>query len=463
MDVPVKPKVTKKPASKTETGIGQTVTLAVSATGTPPPTFQWLLDGKPVPGATGATLVIVSVAESDLGKYSVIVTSGPNKIMTTVTTLGAILPPVIETPAVSETDYTNALAAKGAKLSIKLAKNKAKPTYQWLLDGEEIPGATKATYTAKKDGAYSIRVTNGAGTVEKRIGNIKLVTPPKFDATAGLLAETPAGDITAKPEVVANVGQSVVFTAKLATGTGPFTWTWLRNGKQIVRTHVGSSLTDTFIAENITTADKYSVQVESVADAKGKPLAKAKSKTVAIKIVVPPTVAITTPSDKLTAVPGKPVSIAAKATGTAKLNYEWRGPDGTVIAGVNKATLTLKPASRTDTVVAGTYTVRVTNGAGARYAATASATVRVPAVAASPASASATSASAATTAAAKSAATDISGNRADATREPPVTLDANSTLRLADSITGDVTLLNLAEASLKNLRYEVTDANAGAG
>jgi hypothetical protein len=472
VNVPVKPKLTAKPAAKVETGLGKTVTLSVSASGNPPPTFQWLLNGNPVPGATSATLTIANVKASDLGKYSVVITSGPNRITTAVTTLEAILPPVIETPAVGKTEYSYALAAKGAKLSIKIAKNKAKPTYQWLLNGNPIQGATKATYTAKADGAYSVRVTNGAGTVEKLIGNIKLVTPPKFDAAAGLLAKTPAGVVTDKPEVVANVGQSVVFTAKLASGTGPFTWTWFKNGKQVVRTYTGSSLTDTFTAANITAADKYSVQVESVKDAKGKPLAKAKSKTVAIKIVVPPTVVITTLPAKLIAVPGKPVTIAAKATGTAKLVYEWRGPDGKIIPGANKASLTLKPAANTATVTAGIYTVRVTNGAGDKYAATASATVTA---ASTPASASAATTAAASAASAKtantathsdnltmSAKTDTSTDRTDATREKPATLDANSTLRLANVITGEVTLLDLADASLKNLRYEVTDANAGA-
>jgi alpha-tubulin suppressor-like RCC1 family protein len=382
VNIPVKPKLTAKPATKVETGLGKTVTLSVSASGNPPPTFQWLLNGNPVPGATSATLTIANVKASDLGKYSVVITSGPNRITSAVTTLEAILPPVIETPAASETGYSYALAAKGAKLSSKIAKNKAKPTYQWFLNGQPILGATKATYTAKADGAYSVRVTNGAGAVEKLIGNIKLITPPKFDAAAGLLAKTPAGVVTDKPEVVANVDQSVVFTAKLSAGTGPFTWTWFKNGKQVVRTHTGSSLTDTFTATNITAADKYSVQVESVKDAKGKPLAKAKSKTVAIKIVVPPQIVSLTVKPAGEIAPGKPATIAAKATGTAKLSYEWRGPDGKVIrdakgAPLNKASLTLKPATNTATVTAGIYTVRVTNGAGDNYAATASVTVKV--------------------------------------------------------------------------------------
>ncbi len=36
-------------------------------------------------------------------------------------------------------------------------------TYQWIKDGEDIPGATSATYTVTENGVYQVRVTNESG------------------------------------------------------------------------------------------------------------------------------------------------------------------------------------------------------------------------------------------------------------------------------------------------------------
>lgn len=59
---------------------GQSVTLSVTVGGgTPPFTYQWMKQvdtsspAVPITGATGATLVIPSVASGDTGVYSVVV------------------------------------------------------------------------------------------------------------------------------------------------------------------------------------------------------------------------------------------------------------------------------------------------------------------------------------------------------------------------------------------------------
>jgi hypothetical protein len=173
---PTKPKFTTKPASKVETALGKTLTLTASATGSPAPTYQWKLNGAAIPGATAATCTIASVTGKDLGKYTVEATNIAGKASAS-TTVSAVLPPEILT---TDAGLIHALATKGAKLSVKLAKNKAKPTYQWLLDGKEIPGATKATWTAKLDGHYSVRVSNTAGQDTRGIATVKLITPPKI-------------------------------------------------------------------------------------------------------------------------------------------------------------------------------------------------------------------------------------------------------------------------------------------
>ncbi len=68
------PAIATHPAA-TSASVGGSVTLSVSATGTGPFTYQWRKDGAALAGQTGATLTLSSVAASDAGSYSVVVTN----------------------------------------------------------------------------------------------------------------------------------------------------------------------------------------------------------------------------------------------------------------------------------------------------------------------------------------------------------------------------------------------------
>ena len=54
---------------------GETVTIAVEATGTAPLTFQWWKDGVALPGATESVLLLTDVQGGDAGWYEVVVTN----------------------------------------------------------------------------------------------------------------------------------------------------------------------------------------------------------------------------------------------------------------------------------------------------------------------------------------------------------------------------------------------------
>lgn len=54
---------------------GLDATMAVSAGGTPPLSFQWQLNGQPLPGATNSSLVVTNVDASKAGNYSVVLTN----------------------------------------------------------------------------------------------------------------------------------------------------------------------------------------------------------------------------------------------------------------------------------------------------------------------------------------------------------------------------------------------------
>lgn len=72
---PASPSIAADPASLTIPTCGR-ATFAVLATGTPPLTYQWLEDGAPIPGATGASYFIARAGPAESGaSYSVVVTN----------------------------------------------------------------------------------------------------------------------------------------------------------------------------------------------------------------------------------------------------------------------------------------------------------------------------------------------------------------------------------------------------
>jgi hypothetical protein len=68
------PRITSAPASRFASA-GDFVSLHVSATGTGPLSYQWLLNGSTLSGATGPTLFLGGVTRFDSGLYQVIVSS----------------------------------------------------------------------------------------------------------------------------------------------------------------------------------------------------------------------------------------------------------------------------------------------------------------------------------------------------------------------------------------------------
>lgn len=90
------PVILTEPTSQTVTE-GDTVSFAVTTTGTPPPSYQWRKNGVPVSGATGATYTILSPEATDAGSYDVIVSNalGTSTSMTATLTVNPA-PPGVE-------------------------------------------------------------------------------------------------------------------------------------------------------------------------------------------------------------------------------------------------------------------------------------------------------------------------------------------------------------------------------
>ena len=111
--------------------------------------YRWLLDGAPLPGASGQ-----SYEAGTGGSYSVEVTdSNGCSAVSPAVAVEVYQPPV---PAISGS--TEGCATRGVVLSTQPYVR-----YQWSLDGSELSGATGQSYTATASGSYSVSVVDASG------------------------------------------------------------------------------------------------------------------------------------------------------------------------------------------------------------------------------------------------------------------------------------------------------------
>jgi len=76
------------PPLSQEVLLGDTVTFSVETGGNTNLTFQWLLNGNPIAGATNRSYTIDCAQEGDAGNYSVVVSDGANALVTAAAHLG---------------------------------------------------------------------------------------------------------------------------------------------------------------------------------------------------------------------------------------------------------------------------------------------------------------------------------------------------------------------------------------
>jgi hypothetical protein len=125
-------------------------------------------------------------------------------------------------------------------------------SYQWKFNSANIPGATVSSYTqspaqTNDAGAYSVVITNVAGSVTSSNATLSVNVPPA---------------ITAQPQSLsALVGSNVTFTVT-ATGTLPLSYQWRLNG-----TNISAASDSAYTRNNVQANDagSYSVVVSNIA------------------------------------------------------------------------------------------------------------------------------------------------------------------------------------------------------
>ena len=180
--------------------------------------------------------------------------------------------------------------------------------------------------------------------------------------------------ITGQPQSRTNVtGTTATFSAT-ASGSTPLSYQWRLNTTNLTNGgRVSGVTTGTLTISNVQPADAggYTLVVTNGAGA-------AISAVAVLTVMMPP--GITTQPQSRTNLTGTTATFSATASGSTPLSYQWRLnttnlTNGSQLSGVTTGTLTI---SNVQTADAGSYTLVVTNGAGAAISAVAVLTVMMP-------------------------------------------------------------------------------------
>ncbi len=211
------PVITSESGDRTVT-VGQNVTLSVSATGTPPLTYQWYKDALPLAGATGVTLGLTDIRLTDAGDYYVVVTNTLGSAQSRIAILTVLVPPSIVTQPQSQA------IALGDPVEFSVEATGTEPLgYQWRKNLIDLEGATNATLViaavnAADAGNYTVVVSNAAGSVSSDLATLSVWNRP-------IITEQPEG-------LVVTAGDPFTLTVTCG-GTPPFEYQWRLNGVNI--------------------------------------------------------------------------------------------------------------------------------------------------------------------------------------------------------------------------------------
>ncbi len=181
-----------------------------------PANFHWLHDGVPVPGATGASLVITNMQASDAGDYSFEIEQADPPMKVTA------MPAKLIGPILLQTNQQFISTRPGSNVTFHAAFTGASPVHlQWRHGRHLIPGATNAWLTLTNlqladDGEYSLIVSNSFGAVEGHQATILILIRPV---------------ITVQPLSQSVVAGGNVVLSVAATGHPlPLSFRWRKNG-----------------------------------------------------------------------------------------------------------------------------------------------------------------------------------------------------------------------------------------
>ena len=177
LTVHVPPAITSQPSSLTVLQ-NATAAFSVTATGTQAPTYQWQLNGTPIPSATLASYSISSAQAANAGSYTCVVTNAAGSVTSSAATLTVNIPATIT----SQPSSVSVNPAASATLSVT-ATGTGTLGYQWRKNGRDIGGATASTLTLTDvrfldEAKYTCLVSNSYGSVLSNAATLTVSISP---------------------------------------------------------------------------------------------------------------------------------------------------------------------------------------------------------------------------------------------------------------------------------------------
>ena len=230
-----------------------------------------------------------------------------------------------------------ATVCEGQSVVLSVGAQGTALTYQWRRNGQNIPGATQATYqfmaTPSDAGVYDVVVSNACGSVTSDTVRVVVRERPR-------ITQQPPASLTVC------VGQSVTLRVT-ATGAG-LRYQWRKNG-----TPIPGAMQSSYTIASVQLADSGIYDVVVSGDCEP----PAYSTPTELRVTGPPQV-VEHPQSQSVRV-GQSVTFRVQAQGQ-NLQYQWR-KDGVAIAGATQPQYTIAAAQLAD---AGLYDCLVWNECG---------------------------------------------------------------------------------------------------
>ncbi len=178
------PIFTAQPAAQAA-NLGSNATFSIGIEGTAPFSFQWSFNGTPIQGATNPSYTVPLAQQSAAGSYSVTVTNIDGSTTSSAAVLTISVP--AGSPAISAQPQGGPLPT-GGSVVLSVSASGSGLSYQWLLGGVAIAGATGSTYTATTAGVYSVAISNSVATLVSNavtVGSVNRLTNISTRAMVG--------------------------------------------------------------------------------------------------------------------------------------------------------------------------------------------------------------------------------------------------------------------------------------
>lgn len=156
------PSITNNPVGFSAS-LGASGGLSVSASGTPPLSYQWILDDTNITDATNSTYEIPSLALTNAGSYTVEVSNPYGSVYSSPANV-FVLPSLVS-------PFTGTIGIWGQDVDLNVgAVGSGMLDYQWYFDGQPISGANSSSYDLNSiqftnAGLYSVVITSAYGSV----------------------------------------------------------------------------------------------------------------------------------------------------------------------------------------------------------------------------------------------------------------------------------------------------------